>query len=112
MKIDTISGNLQSGQINSSGDNGKVANRSVSQSSTSAAPAGAASGQDRISLTESATRLQTLTDQVKMMPVVDPQEVEDVQRTLATGELQLEPQQAADNLLDQEKAFALIEMQE
>ena len=46
-----------------------------------------------------------------MMPVVDPQEVEDVQRTLATGELQLEPQQAADNLLDQEKAFALIEMQ-
>lgn len=112
MKIETTISNLQSGQINSSGDNGKVANKSVSQSTTSAAPAGAASGQDRISLTESATRLQTLTDQVKLMPVVDLQEVEDVQRALATGGLHIEAQQAADNLLDQEKAFALIEMQE
>jgi negative regulator of flagellin synthesis FlgM len=112
MKIETTSGNLQSGQINSSGDNGKVTNKSVSQSTTSTAPAGAASGQDRISLTESATRLQTLTDQVKMMPVVDLKEVEDVQRTLATGGLHIADQQAADNLLDQEKAFAMIEMQE
>jgi len=99
-------------QIHNSGDNNKVTNKSVSQSTTSTAPAGAASGQDRVSLTESATRLQTLTDHVMAMPVVDTKEVENVQRTLATGELQLAPQQSADNLLDQEKAFALIEMQD
>lgn len=111
MKID-ITNSLPSGQINGSGDNNKVANKSVSQGTTSAAPAGAASGQDRISLTESATQLQTLTDHVMTLPVVDAREVEDVQRTLATGTLQIGSQQAADNLLDQEKAFALIEMQD
>ena len=111
MRIENIDF-VRSGQTNSSGDNSKVTNKGISQSTTSAVPAGAASGQDRISLTESATRLQVLTDQVKMMPVVDIQEVEVVQRTLATGELQLGPHQAADNLLDQEKAFALIEMQD
>ena len=112
MKIDSTIGNQQSGQVNSSGDNSKVANKSISQSSKSTAPAGAASGQDRISLTDSAIRLQTLTDQVKLMPVVDIREVEDVQRTLATGGLHIASQQAAENLLDQEKAFAMLEMQD
>ena len=108
MKVDTI----QSGQVQNSGDNNKVSNKSVSQSpATSTAPAGASSGQDRISLTESATRLQTLTEQVMTLPVVDAQEVSNVQRTLATTGLQFEPREAADSLLEQEKAFALIELQ-
>ncbi len=107
---------IQNTQTHNAGDNNKVTSKSVSQSSTSAAPAGAApagaaSGQDKVSLTESATQLQTLTEHAKTLPVVDVQEVADVQRTLATSGLQFEPAQAADNLLDQEKAFAMIEMQ-
>lgn len=103
--------NAQHAQIQNSGDNNKVTGKSVSQGSTSTAPAGAASGQDKVSLTESATQLQTLTEHAKTLPVVDVQEVADVQRTLATSGLQFEPAQAADNLLDQEKAFAMMEMQ-
>ena len=101
-----------SAQIHNSGDNHKVTNRSVSQGTAPAAPKGAASGHDRISLTESATRLQALTDHVKTLPVVDIPEVEAVQRTLATTGVQIRPERAADNLLDQEKAFAMMEMQD
>jgi len=108
MKIDSL---VQSTQIQNTGDNNKVANKGDPQSSTSTAPAGAASGQDKVSLTNSATQLQTLTEHVMSMPVVDAKEVADVQHTLATNGLQFEPAQAADNLLDQEKAFAMIEMQ-
>ncbi len=108
MKIE----NVPTTQIHNSGDNNKVTSKSDSQSSTSSTPAGAASGQDKVSLTESATQLQTLTEHVKKLPVVDVQEVSDVQHTLATSGLQFEPGQAADTLLDQEKAFAMIEMQD
>ena len=106
-----IGNDIQNTQIHNSGGDNKVTSKSDSQSSTSTAPAGAASGQDKVSLTASATQLQTLTEHVMSMPVVDAQEVADVQRTLATSGLQFEPGQAADNLLDQEKAFAMIEMQ-
>ena len=99
-------------QLHNAGDNNKVISKSDSQSSTSSTPAGAASGQDKVSLTASATQLQTLTEHVMTLPVADAQEVADVQRTLATTGLHFEPEQAADNLLDQEKAFALIEMQD
>ncbi len=108
MKIDSV----QSTQIHNSGDNSQVKSKNDSQSSTSTAPAGAASGQDKVSLTASATQLQTLTEHVMSMPVVDAQEVSDVQHTLATSGLQFEPGQAADTLLDQEKAFAMLEMQD
>ena len=110
MQIDNLS--IHNAQLHNAGDNNKVTSKSDSQSSTSSTPAGAASGQDKVSLTESATQLQTLTEHAKTLPVVDVQEVADVQRTLATTGLQFEPGQAADSLLDQEKAFALIEMQE
>ena len=110
MQINSLTQN-QNPQLHNTGDNNKVTSQSNSQSSTSTAPAGAASGEDKVSLTKSATQLQTLTEHVKSLPVVDVQEVEDVQRTLATTGLQFEPKQAADNMLDQEKAFAMIEMQ-
>jgi len=67
-------------------------------------------GADRVSLTDSATRVQALESRIASLPVADAQRVTDVQRALATGSFQFEPARAADNLLTQEREFALLEV--
>lgn len=79
-------------------------------SANSARTGGASGGADRVSLTDSATQLQALESRIAALPVVDSQRVTDVQRALATGSFQIEPAQAADNLLTQEREFAMLEV--
>ena len=102
-----ISG-LSGKQIQGTGDNRQVSSTERRQDGTGAtAPAGG--GGDRVSLTSSATRLQELAAQVSRLPVVDTAVVSEVQRSLATGSFQSAPDQAADNLLTQEKELATLE---
>ncbi len=64
-----------------------------------------------MSLTDTATRLQELEAHIASMPVADVQHVSDVQRSLASGSFQIEPVEAASNLITQEREFALISKQ-
>lgn len=64
------------------------------------APARASSGgSDEVKLSNQAAQLQALEAEIANLPVVDPQRVQDVQRTIATGSFQIEPIQVADKML-------------
>lgn len=69
-------------------------------------------GGDTVSLTISATRLQELEAQVASLPIADAQHVADVQRSLATGTFAFEPEDAAENLLAQERQFSQLDKKE
>lgn len=67
------------------------------------------SGADKVSLTGSATQLQALETQIAGLPVVNATHVAEVQHLLATGSYEYEPIDAAESMLEQEKAFAMGE---
>ena len=96
-------------QVQNTGDKRQVA----SAKSATGAPSqsGAAAGGDRVSLTDSATNLQELTNRVAQLPVVDAGVVSETQTALATGSFQFQPAVAADNLVSQEKELATLEVQ-
>jgi negative regulator of flagellin synthesis FlgM len=66
-------------------------------------PAAATSARtDQVSLTTSAALLKELEKEIAQLPVVDTRRVEDVQRSLATGTLQIDPPRIANKLLQLE----------
>ncbi len=85
-----------------------VESTSASQTSASTAngtrSAATAQG-DSVSLTRSATQLQSLEQEISQMPVVDAQRVESVQRAMATGSFVIDPENSAENLLFMERAL-------
>ncbi|BAN68559.1 flagellar biosynthesis anti-sigma factor FlgM [endosymbiont of unidentified scaly snail isolate Monju] len=54
---------------------------------------------DTFQMTDRANRLQQLEQEIASQPVVDSQRVQDVQRALATGILEIDPARVADKLL-------------
>ena len=64
-------------------------------------------GADKVSLTDSVTQIKVLETQIASLPVVNATHVSQVQHLLATGSYDFEPIDAADNMLEQEKAFAI-----
>ncbi|OOZ37707.1 flagellar biosynthesis anti-sigma factor FlgM [Solemya velesiana gill symbiont] len=82
-----------------------------STSSQSQSESSVSGGDDKVTLTGSASKLQELEARLASLPIVDAQLVSSVQRSLATGSFHFEPQTAADNLVEQEKNFALISEQ-
>ncbi len=54
---------------------------------------------DQFLLSNQASQLHALEAEIAKLPVVDTQRVQDVQRTVATGSLQIEPARVADKLL-------------
>lgn len=64
-------------------------------------------GADKVSLTDSATQIRALETQISSLPIVNASHVSQVQHLLATGNYDFEPIDAADNMLEQEKAFAM-----
>ena len=95
--------------VQNTGDNRQVA----SAKSATGAPkqSGAGASDDRVSLTNSATNLQELSNRIAQLPVVDAGVVTETQRALATGSFQFQPAVAADNLVTQEKELATLEVQ-
>jgi negative regulator of flagellin synthesis FlgM len=61
---------------------------------------------DQLRLSDKASQLQALEAQIASLPVVDTQRVRDVQRTIATGSLQVEPARVADKVLTFEAGLA------
>jgi len=54
---------------------------------------------DTFQITDRANRLQQLEQEIASQPVVDSQRVQEVQRALATGTLEIDPERVADKLL-------------
>lgn len=101
IEIGGVAGKL----IQDAGDKSSVtATRNGSQK-TSATTSGSG-GDDQVSLTSSAMKLRELESMIADLPVVDVQKVSDVQRAMATGTLELNEADAAENLLETEKSFS------
>lgn len=101
MKIKGLSGHPISG-----GDSSRTQSAEKPQN-TGTAPSGkSGGGGDMVSLTVSATRLQELQAQIASLPVTDANHIADVQRALASGNFSFEPEEAAENLLTQEREFS------
>lgn len=98
-----------SGHPISSGDSGKAQSAEKPQSTATAGSGRTGGGGDTVSLTISATRLQDLQAQIASLPVTDAKHIADVQRSLASGHFSFEPEEAAENLLTQEREFARSE---
>jgi negative regulator of flagellin synthesis FlgM len=67
---------------------------------------------DTVNITVSATRLRELEAQIASLPIADAQHISDIQRSLASGNFAFEPEDAAENLLTQEREFAKITKKE
>ncbi len=108
MKIKGLSGHpISTGESNQSKAAGKTG-----KAGTASSGKAAGSGGDTVSLTVSATRLQELEAQIASLPIADAQHVSDIQRSLATGTFAFEPEDAAENLLAQEREFSRMDKKE
>ncbi|MCW8881485.1 MAG: flagellar biosynthesis anti-sigma factor FlgM [Sedimenticola sp.] len=97
----------------STGDGGQTRATGKAQTgSASAAEKNSGSSSDKVSITISATRLQELEAQIASLPIADAQHISDIQRSLASGNFVFEPEEAAENLLTQEREFAKIDKKE
>ena len=108
MKVD-IRGT--SGPSQKAGDSSKLTSTKAPQGSART-PAKTTTGDDTVSLTSSATQLQALSALTAELPIVDSQLVSEVQISLATGTFNVRPDEAADNLLTQERELAQLEAQD
>jgi negative regulator of flagellin synthesis FlgM len=88
------------------GSNKKTSSTAGNAGAGTPSTGAAAAGDDTVSFTGSATQLQRLEAQIASLPIADAERVSNVQRSLATGSYQFEPEDAADNLLTQEREFA------
>jgi negative regulator of flagellin synthesis FlgM len=112
MKIKGLSGHpINTGESNQSKKSEKTQTAGSATPGKSAGKS-AGSGGDTVSLTISATRLRELEAQIASLPIADAQRVSDVQRSLATGTFVFEPEDAAENLLAQERQFSQLEHKE
>lgn len=102
-----------SGHAISTGDSGQTkATEKPQTGGTASAGKSSTSGNDTVSITVSATRLQELEAQIASLPIADTQHISDIQRSLASGNFVFEPEEAAENLLTQEREFAKIDKEE
>ncbi len=108
MKIKGLSGQ----PINTGESNQGKRTEQTQTAGGAAAGKSAGAGGDTVSLTVSATRLRELEAQIASLPIADAQRVSDVQRSLATGTFAFEPEDAAENLLAQERQFSQLEQKE
>jgi len=93
----SVQDSVDSSKVNSTGPNGGGHKAAATPSS---------GGGDKVSLTSSAMQLQALEERIADLPVVDVQKVSDVQRALATGTLDVNEENAANNLLQIEKSYS------
>jgi len=87
----------------SSGEGGQVAPNG--QRSSAAANTSVAASDDQVSLTDSASRLRELENEVSQLPVVDTKRVTEVQRSISIGSFQVDPSQVAEKMLTMDKSL-------
>lgn len=100
-----ISG-INSSRTQQSGDRGlgnvKKDSKDSPSSSTSS---GSASSADKVSLTDTAERLQALEQQLAQQPEVNKGKVGEVQSAMSNGDYKVNPERVADKMLAFESAF-------
>lgn len=66
---------------------------------------GRSSAQDTVTFTDSAARLKQLEKGLRNLPVIDPQRVEQTQRTLLDGTFDFDPARVVDKLVEFEQTL-------
>ncbi len=65
-----------------------------------------ASTTDKVTLTDTAAKLQKLEKQLSNLPVVDQERVANLQKAIASGEYKVDPAKTAEKLVQFESAFS------
>lgn len=60
---------------------------------------------DRVSMTEDASRLQRIEEQLSAMPGIDYDKVAEIKKAIADGSFSLDPKQIADKLVEFESSY-------
>jgi negative regulator of flagellin synthesis FlgM len=97
--------NLTQTQPRTTGEGRSVAENSAVRSGGSPGGKESGSGGDRVTLSETATRLSDLTRTVSEQPVVDSNRVEQIRQAIQNGSYQVDPQRIADRLTAMEKVL-------
>ena len=82
----------------------KPAVKSVTPEGTPA-PGSNAAAPDRVSVTDTASRLQKIEEQLSAMPDINHDKVAAIKKALADGSFSLDPKKIADKLIDFETSF-------
>ncbi|MDH5407727.1 MAG: flagellar biosynthesis anti-sigma factor FlgM [Gammaproteobacteria bacterium] len=101
-----ISG-INSSRTQQSGDRGlgNVKKDTKDSASSSMTSSGSASGADKVSLTDTAERLQALEQQLAQQPEINKGKVDEVQNAMSSGSYKVNPERVADKMLAFESAF-------
>lgn len=93
--------------VNNTGETGKSQGPAAKAGGARGGAPGKATtaGGDQLQLSSQVEQLKALEAEIALLPVVDPQRVEDVQHTLATGTFEIEPIQVADKVLEFEASL-------
>jgi len=97
--------NLTQTQPRTTGEGRGVAETSTVRSGGNPGGKESGSGGDRVTLSETATRLSDLTRTVSEQPVVDSNRVEQIRMAIQDGSYQVNPQRIADRLSAMEKVL-------
>jgi negative regulator of flagellin synthesis FlgM len=99
-----ISG-INSGRSQQTNEKQVQTTRRDTANTTSRTPMGGQSGQDKVSLTDMASRLKSLENKLAEQPDVDQARVDRVRTALARGEYRVNPDRVADKMMDFESGF-------
>lgn len=66
---------------------------------------GQAAGIDRVSVTDTASRLQKIEEELSAMPEINHEKVAEIKKAIADGTFSLDPQRIADKLIGFETSF-------
>ena len=81
-------------------DNSKTGNSTQGSGTATLSP-------DSINLTESATRIKVLEEQVARLPIVDTKKIEQVQNSINNGTYEVNPERIAEKMIQFEKEIML-----
>ena len=95
--------NLTQTQPRTAGEGRSVSENTALRTGSTPGGKGSGSGGDRLTLSETATRLSDLTRTVSEQPVVDSKRVEQIRQAIQDGSYQVNPERIADRLIAMEK---------
>ena len=89
-----------------SGDQGNITNINASSKKSTQQSGSAALSPDLINLTDSASRIKALEEQVARLPIVDTKRIEQIKNSINNGTYEIKAEQIAEKMIRLEKELA------
>lgn len=89
-----------------SGEQGNITNIDASNKKAAQTSGNATLSPDLVNLTDSASRIKALEEQVARLPIVDTKKVEQIQNSINAGTYEINPEQIAEKMIQFEKELA------